>query len=214
MNEHAVVDGDKDYFAEDAGAHAFNASFANFVAEQQKQFVSQYLSPESTHRFRHRGNWLHPGLPDLPDTELQQHSSSIETPFCSLIDNDLSIIQRNAAKLRESMHQQFATMLYSTVTAACAETGNTVDAQASGSLEQAILDMLEKIELNASRNGEVILPQLHAGPDAAVKLADALSAASPEFKVRFDEILRRKSKVAVAREADRKAKFANYGDEA
>ncbi|KAH0427722.1 hypothetical protein A8H39_06640 [Paraburkholderia fungorum] len=203
---------DHDYFFDKAGAKAFDEAFLRLVAEQQKKMVAQYMSAENSFRLRHRGGWVHPGAPDAVVNQPRQHSSTVETQFQDLVDNNLNAIDRNVRELLDAMHQQFAAMLYSTVSSACEQTGNTVDAQAAGSVENALLEMMEKIELVANRNGEVTLPQIHAGPEAAARMADALSTVSPEFKQRFDEILHRKTHEAVAREAERKAKFARYGE--
>lgn len=202
----------REYFVDEAGAKAFHEAFARLVAEHLKKVVAQYMSPENTHRFRHGGKWVHPGAPEAMGGELRQHSAVFETQFQNLVDNDLSIISRNTENLLAAMHRQFAMMLYSTVSAVCEQTGNTVDAKAAGSMESALLEMIEKIELAVDRNGEVKLPELHAGPEAAARLNDAMSSMSPEFKQRFDDLLRRKGEEALAREAQRKAKFARYGD--
>lgn len=204
----------QDYFVDEVGAKAFQEAFLRLVAEQQKKIVAQYMSAENSLRFRHRGGWIHPGAPEAIVRQPEQHSSTVETQFQDLVDNDLNTIERNVRQLLDAMHRQFATMLYATVSSACEQTGNTVDAQAAGSVENALLEMMEKIQLVANRNGEVTLPQLHAGPEAASRMAEALSAVSPEFKQRLDHILRRKTEEAVAREVERQGKFARYGDDA
>ncbi|MCA8274359.1 hypothetical protein LGN17_17850 [Burkholderia sp. AU30280] len=204
---------DHDYFVDEAGAEAFDEAFLRLVSEQHKRTVGQYMSAENSLRFLHRGGWVHPGAPEAVVGQPRQHSSMVETQFQDLVDNDLDAIHRNIQSLLDSMHRQFATMLYSTVSSACEQTGNAIDAQAAGSIENAFLEMIEKIELIANRNGEVALPQIHAGPEAVSRMTNALSAASPEFKQRVDDILLRKREEAVAREIERKAKFVRYGDD-
>ncbi len=110
------------------------------------------------------------------------------------------------------MHRQFAQMLYSTVGAACDQTGNTVDAKAEGSLENAFMAMMEKVQFSVDKNGKVNLPTL-LPPDTGARMMAALEAASPEYKERLEAIKARKIEEALGREAERKAKFACYGDD-
>lgn len=201
-----------EYFMDEAGADALDAAFLRLVAERQKQVVASYMSPDSTLALRHRGAWIHPGAPEAITGAPQQHSATIETPFQGLIDNDLGIIRRNVQSLVEALHRQFAGMIYSTVSSVCEQTGNTVDARAAGSIENALLEMMEKIELTANGRGEVALPDMHVGPEVGARMKEALANPSPEFQRRFDDLVKRKTEVAQAREAERKAKFARYGD--
>ncbi|MDD5390780.1 MAG: hypothetical protein PHD37_15680 [Gallionellaceae bacterium] len=200
------------YFIEEAGAAAFNTAFTHMLAKLQKEVVSKYMSPENTHRFRHGGDWSHPGVPEAIDGGMQTHSAVVETRFQDLIDNDLDAIDRSARHLIEEMHQQFVQMLYLTVTAACDQTGNTVDAQAEGSLPEAFIAMMEKIEFVADKNGNVTLPQIHANPETATRMMVELETAPSEYKERVEAIKARKTIEAIEREAERKAKFTRYGD--
>ncbi|WP_186133403.1 hypothetical protein [Burkholderia gladioli] len=205
---------DRDYFVDQAGAKAFNEAFLRLVAAQHKQILAQYMSAENSLRFRHRGNWQHPGAPEAVVGQPRQHSSVVETQFEHLVDNDLDTIYRNVQTLHDAMHRQFAAMLYSTMSSVCEQTGNTVDAKAAGSVENALLEMMEKIELVADHKGEVRLPQIHASPETAAHIVESFSTVSVEFKRRLDDILQRKREEAITRELERKAKFARYGDDA
>lgn len=200
------------YFIDEAGAEAFNLSFLHMLADRKTKIFSQYLSPHNTHRLRHGGDWSHPGAPEVYIGGMQTHSASVETKFQNLVDNDLGAIDRTVQVLMESMHQQFAQMLYSSLSAVCDQTGNSVDAKAEGSLVGAFIAMLEKIEFVADKYGCVSLPQIHAGPDTATSLLEAMEAATPEEKEHIEAIKARKIAEALKREADRKAKFVCYGE--
>jgi hypothetical protein len=202
------------YFADEFTASAFDKSVMTFLATVQKGIVSKYLSPENTHRLRHGGNWAHPGLPHAVNGDLEQHSSVAEIPFEDIVKHDLGVIERFAQKLADDMERQFAQMMYSTVSAACDQTGNTVDAKASGSTREAFAEMIEKIEFAADKFGKVNLPEIHAGPEAVASLKKALEGAPPAFHQRIEEIKARKIAEALGREAQRKARFVRYGDEA
>jgi hypothetical protein len=209
---HSTLSSKGCYFSDDKGNAAFNAAFSRRLVELQKTIVSQYLNPENTFRLRHGSDWRHPGTPEAITGGIQEHSAYAETPFQELIDNDLGQIDRTAAKLAEAMHKNFATMMYSTLSAACEQTGNTVDARAEGSLADAFFATIEKIEFVADRYGNVNLPEIHTSPETGKKMAAAMEAISPEFEERFEQLKARKIKEALEREAARKAKFLCYGD--
>ena len=201
------------YFIDETGAAAFGTAFSLMLGKLQKEVVSQYISPGNTHRLRHGGDWNHPGVPEAIGGGMQTHSAVVETKFQDLIDNDLSAIDRSARHLIEAMHQQFAQMLYSTVSVACDQTGNTVDAKAERSLEGAFMAMIEKIQFSADKNGKINFPEMHVAPDTGARMLAALEATSPEYKVRLEVITARKIEEALEREVERKAKFAHYGDD-
>lgn len=202
------------YFADDCVASAFDKSVVSFLATVQKGIVAKYLSPENTHRLRHGDRWGHPGLPHALDGGLEQHSSVAEIPFEDIVKHDLGVIDRFVQKLAQDMERQFAQMMFSTVTAACDQTGNTVDAKAAGSTREAFAEMIEKIQFSADKFGKVNLPEIHAGPEAAASLKKALEEAPPDFQQRIEEIKARKTAEALDREVHRKTRFVRYGDEA
>lgn len=201
------------YFIDETGAAAFNTAFTHMLAKLQQEIISQYISPGNTHRFRHGGDWKHPGAPEAIGYGMQTHSAVVETQFQDLIDNDLDSIERNARHLTEAMQRQFAQMIYSTVGAACDQTGNIVDAKAEGSLEDAFMVMIEKIQFSADKSGKVNLPEVHVAPDTGARMIAALEATSPEYKERLEILKARKIEEALEREVERKAKFARYGDD-
>ena len=201
------------YFINEIEAAAFNTAFTLMLAKRQKEAISYYISPGNTHRFRHGGDWNHPGAPEAINGGMQTHSAIIETQFQDLVDNDLGAIDRSAQLFIEAMHQQFTQMLYLTVSAACDRSGNTVDAKKEGSLENAFMAMIEKIQFSVDKNGKVQLPKF-LPPHTDARMMAALEGASQEYKERLEVIVARKIEAALGREVERKAKFACYGDDA
>lgn len=199
------------YFADDVAECAFGESVTAFLAAVHKDIVSRYLSPENTHRIRHGGTWTHPGLPNAVDASIEQHSSVVEIPFEDLMKHDLSAIDRFAQKFAENMEQQFAQMMYASVIAACDQTGNTVDAKATGSTLDAFAEVLEKVQFSVDKFGKVTLPEIHGGPEAIASLKKGLAAAPPDFEQRIEDIKARKTAEALERESQRKARFVRYG---
>lgn len=199
------------YFDDEGEASAFNKSLVAFLENVQKGIVSKYLPPENRHYLRHGGKWEHPGLPNAVNGGIEQHSSNVELPFEGIVSHDLGLIDYFVQKLAQDMERQFTQMMYSTVSAACDQTGNTVDTKAAGSVCEAFAEMLEKIEFSADKFGKVKLPEIHAGSEAAASLKKALEDASPEFHQRIEELKARKIAEALDREAKRKARFVRYG---
>jgi len=200
------------YFEDERVSSAVQKSFVAFLENIQKDIVSKHLSPENTHRLRHGGKWEHPGLPDAVKGGIEQHSSVAKIPFEDIVNHDLGLIDRIAQKLAQDMERQFTQMMYSVVSTACDQTGNTVDAKGAGSTCEALAEMLEKIQFRADKFGKVRFPEIHAGPEVVSSLKNALEDASPEFHRRLEEIRARKIVEALDREVKRKARFVRYGD--
>lgn len=200
-------------FFEDKGtAAAFSESFRRLLASIQKKVVAKYLPPENTQSLRHGGECFHPGLPDAYQSGIQQYTSTATISFDELIKHDLSAIYRCIASIREDMERQFAQMMYSSISAACEQNGNVVNAKEAGSLPEAICRMLETLEFVANKDGSVSLPEIHMGPEAYERFTEAIANASPEYHERIESIKKRKVADALAKEAERKARFARYGD--
>ena len=203
----------RSYFSNEACTAAFNDAFLRRLGDVRKPIVAKYLPPENTHRFRHSGNWDSPGNPEALGGEMQQHSAVLETRFDDIVANDLGLIERSIQHIVEAMDRQFAVMFYSSMSSACDRTGNVVDAKAEGSPEAAFMAMIEKIDFAVDRDGNVPLPQIHAGREAFERMVTALEATPPEYRERFEALKARKTEEALQREAERKAKFVRYGSD-
>ncbi len=199
------------YFPYDAEAAMFNDAVTRALVGLQKQIVAEYLPPQNTQRFRHGRAWRTPANSEALDGQFQTHSAILETRFDDIIKNDLAVIERNFNQVRETMHKQFAEMFYSTVTAACNQSGNIVDAQAAGSLEEAFMAALEKIEFGIDKDGTVHIPEVHVSPGLGDRMLAALESTSQEYQDRIEALKARKTAEALARETERKAKFVCYG---
>ncbi|MEW6164472.1 MAG: hypothetical protein AB1642_05365 [Pseudomonadota bacterium] len=200
------------YFSDQVAVQGFNLALNKYLASIQKKAFAQYLSHENTLRLRHGDVWKHPANPEASDGGMKEHSVYSETKFQDIVDHRLELIDLCVTQLSEEMHRQFAQMMYSTVNEACNRSGNIVEAKGMP-LTDAFISMIEKISFSADRNGEIRFPEVHAPPDLAKKMIDAVEAAPPEYKKRLEDVTERKSKEALEREAERKAKFLQYGEE-
>jgi hypothetical protein len=201
----------RSYFAYDGEALAFQDSLLRKFGEIRTAVVGRYLRPENTQSFQHRGGWSNPSDPEASAAQWHTHSAEMETRFDDIVCNDLSAIDRTFAAVREAMERQFAQTLYSTVSETARQVGNVVDVQAERSLADAFMAMMEKIEFTADRSGKVSRPEIHVAPETGARLMAALEATPQEFRDRLDALTARKTKEALAREAERKAKFVRYG---
>lgn len=208
-----VVTTRKNYFAERSALAAFDNALLNHVRSVINLLISQFVSPENTQRLRHGDSWSHPGNPQAVSTGIQQHSTELYVKFEDIVAHDLGAIDRHVEKIAEGMHGQFMRMMYSTVSAACDQTGNVVDAKEAGGPIEGFAAMLEKIQFSADKHGKVTPPQVHLHPDAFKRMQDAQKNASPELLRRIEEITARKTAEALQVEFLRKARFVKYGEE-
>ena len=200
------------YFADYRAISAFSHTFATHVDRVLKDFVSQFVPPENTHHLRHGEDWGHPGLSDATSGGVQQHTSEAVFKFQDVVDHDLSAIDHHVQKITEDMGRQFQQMMYATISAACDQSGNVVDAKAEGGPLEGFAAMFEKIQFSADKHGKVTEPQIHMSPEMFEKLREAEKSASPELLQRIKLARERKTADAIDREAHRKARFLRYGD--
>lgn len=205
---------ERSYFFDEASSKIFEQSYISLLANIQKKLVSKYLPSENMQRIRHGGGWSHPGAPQSYQSGIQQHSSAVSISFEDIVKNDLSAIDRFLLKFTEDMERQFLQTMYSTISAACEQSGNVVDAKAEASLAEAYAKMLEKVEFSADKEGNVRLPEVHMGSEQFTIFTKAIEAESPEYHQRIEEIIARKTAEALNREAGRKARFIRYGENA
>lgn len=200
------------YFSEQSAVQGFNLGLNKYMGMAQKSLVAQYLSKENTLRLYHGDGWGHPANPEASIGGVKEHSYYSETKFQDIVDHKLDLISQCLSELNEAMHRQFAEMMYSTVSEACDQSGNVVDAKGLP-LADAFISTIEKISFSADKNGVVSFPEIHAHPDLARKMIEAVNAAPPEFKDRLDAVTAQKSLEALKREAERKSRFVKYGEE-
>ena len=183
-----------------------------FLGDALKLRMSQLIPAENVQRFRHGGAWSHPGLPNAYNAGMQQHSSEVAIQFDELVNHDLSAISRYVGKLVEDLNAQFQRMMYTTISAACDQSGNVVDASAAGGPIEGIADMLETIRFSADKHGNVQRPQIHLSPEAFESFRRAQESAPPELLQRIQQLDEIRSAEAIEEEIQRKARFARYGE--
>lgn len=201
-----------DFLQDKSSAEAFERVLMKYLGDALKLRMAQLIPAENVQRFQHGGDWKHPGLPNAYNAGMQQHSSEVAIHFDELINHDLSAISRYVGKLVEDLNAQFHRMMYATVSAACDQSGNVVDASSAGGPIEGIAAMLETIRFSADKHGNVQRPQLHLSPEAFEKFRRAQELAPPELLQRIQQLDEIRSSEAVEEEVRRKARFVRYGD--
>ena len=186
---------------------AFETSCTSLIAALQKRSRSLFVSDENVQRINHGGNWAHPAKPDPIESSMKSITAETLIPFKDIAENDLGLIGRCLMPMSESMERQFSENMYEMMGAAAESVGNVVDARGEGSITDYYLEMLKKVEFGVGRDGNVSLPQMHVGPGMAERIKAALDNLSPEHEAEFERITAEKAQEALAREAERKAKF-------
>lgn len=188
---------------------AFEESFSRVLAEAQRQFVHTSVSEDNTQHFKHGRTWTYRNDAKEDVGHLQTLSAHYEVRFERIVAGDLSAIPETLDKTSEAFQRQFSKMFYTTMSEACAESGNVVTGQKP--FPEALLEGFRKVEFGVNRDGSISLPQIHVGIDPA-KLIEQLEAQPPEFHQEFERLKAEKSRAALEREAQRKARFKRHSD--
>lgn len=201
------------YLVNEDAADAFNRSVNELMVERIKHERAKFLTPKNIHHFRHGKSWVQPSSPQIDHGEMHAHSVETATRFEDIVAHDLNLIERLVTQISNSLHSQFMAMMFQTVSDACDQSGNVVDAKAEGGIEDAFLRMIEKIQFSADPDGKVNFPQIHAGPEMAEALRRLDQDATPEFKTKLEELTKKRIEEALENEVKRKARFLQYGEE-
>lgn len=186
------------------------AFMQSFMEEVNKRFSTEqkkYISAENINSFSHGIDWQshNSSSPDeVSSLKKFQHEISVEAD--DVIALQINILSEKVNELAQSMATTFVRELFETVSTSCDSVGNTV-VMTGKSPAQAFLEMLERIEFGVNREGKPSLPSMHLGADAYKAFLDDPFAKTQEFKKQVDEITKRKTEAAMAREAERLSRF-------
>ncbi|MBX9803743.1 MAG: hypothetical protein K2Y04_13415 [Caulobacteraceae bacterium] len=185
----------------------FDQAFTLAVSALKRGSMQSIVADENVQRFSHGRRWNHRASPHTTDGEMQTMSVEWETPFQDIVDGDLTLIPRAVDSIAKQMQATQMRMMYQTISDVCDVNGQTVSVAETGSNAAAFLEMLRKIEFGVDRDGNVAMPEIHAGSEAARKLIADLEAQPPEFAAEIERITTEKSEAALARENERKKRF-------
>ncbi|BBI21283.1 hypothetical protein EKJ_21300 [Qipengyuania flava] len=155
----------------------------------------------------HGQAWVHSARDPEPNTSMHRMSAEWSVPYAKIVENDLGLIASTLVPVKDELDRQFASNIYSVVGAAADRVGNVVEAKKAGSFAESMLEMLEKIELGVDREGNVSMPQIHAGPDAYEKIVKEIDNVPQDISDRIEKLKEKKIQEALEREEKRKNKF-------
>lgn len=191
-------------------------AFERTVVELMGRLVDRergaLVSGRNVLRMNHGGHWVHSAREPEPDTSMHSISTEWLLPFEELANNDLGLITRSIVPVSENMSRQFAQAMYGMVGAVAERVGNVVDAKSAGSVSASLIEMMSKIELGVDRDGNVSMPEIHAGPEAHAKLVEGLKSMSPEDAAELERLRLEKSRQALDREEERRGRFRKASD--
>jgi hypothetical protein len=138
-------------------------------------------------------------------TPMLRIESEFEVKYDEVPILTLSDILRRLDGVAQRIADQMAKHAYSSIAEATERVGNVVKADGKITPE-AILELLDKIEIEFDDNGNPELPSIHIHPDVAETLKEALIQLQeiPENRQRFEAILAEKKEKRRVREANRK----------
>jgi hypothetical protein len=194
-------------FPQPARARAVERAILGVVRDAHTQKVLSTLNPRNVQRMHHGITWrTHSGDASAKEpSDMKEHSVEQVVKFEDVVAHKLSIVPMTIRAIIQAMSDQLMKTMYSTVSESTERSGNVVDAREAGSLEQAFLEMLRKIEFGVDEAGQVSLPEIHLAPGNP--LLDQLKKAGPEFEAQVDAIINEKRAKALERERERLSKF-------
>lgn len=185
----------------------FTSSVNKMIAEFIGQRAGERI-PRTNHQvYSHGREWSHPAHEHAIPGEMREHSAEMVMPFSDIVGGDFRLVHRLVIQVIQQFDESMARMLYETVSAACEESGQVVDAR-DMPFPQAFLEGLKKIEFGVDRDGKVSMPEFHVGSAEMVKQLEAMPA---EFQAEVERVKAEKTAKALESEAQRKRKFKGRG---
>ncbi|UVL37133.1 hypothetical protein LOY43_12110 [Pseudomonas sp. B21-041] len=182
-------------------------AFGKEVIKQLRELQQTYVDPRNVQRFVHGRSWQsHQSYDPDQVSELERYQHQMNVEFDDVMLRQLELIENTLSKLSNEMAESFVRSLYATVSDVCDKYGNVVSAGKEPA--KAFIEMLEKIEFGVDRDGNVSMPQIHAGTAAIESFRRDSAMNSIDFENKIAEIKELKSAEALEKEAVRKAKFS------
>jgi hypothetical protein len=165
------------------------------------------LDERNIHSYRHGNRWTLEASANEPSTlRTMAAESTIHT--IDIINHETAILEKHIETMVEQLFGDLMKHLYQTVGEAAESTGNTIRREDHrGNIPAGFLAMLEKIEFGVDRYGSAQRPSIHVAPSTGEKFISALNDQPDEYHLRVETISVEKERKAIAREAERIARF-------
>ena len=142
--------------------------------------------------------------------ELEKVSTGCEVKTDRIVANDMTVISDFIIETANRMEEGLVRKLTEEMAVAAEETGNTVSIPKGGSLAEAFLEMIKTTQASVSRDGNVSRPTLFLNdPGFIEKLQRELIERGPEFQKEIEIARNEQDQQALAREAERLARYDN-----
>lgn len=142
--------------------------------------------------------------------ELEKVSTGCEVKLDRIVANDMAVISDFILETASRMEEGLVRKLTDEMAAVTKETGNTVSIPKGGSLADAFLEMIKTTQAGVSRDGSVSRPTLFLNdPGFIEKLQRELIERGPEFQKEIEVARNEQDQQALAREAERLARYDN-----
>lgn len=134
---------------------------------------------------------------------LKQLSAGDSLDIMKLNSGDTTEVLKFINTIAVSYADQMKTQMFDAISEVCDKNGNSVNAN-NLSLEDMILEMYNRIQVDFNQDGSPKMPQLILGEGHFEKLNELLNSSGSELKRKIDKILYNKKQDWLERENNRK----------
>jgi hypothetical protein len=185
----------------------FGKALLEMAVRAHREKISQYVSKDNMHRFQHGRSWLTVREDGTEKSSFKEVGVELSIGYEDLIKNDINQFFKFFKTFVEGFTSQTMQGMFQTISESCDKVGNTVNQKKYASQAEAFLEGLKKVEFSVNKNGQVELPQIHVGTDAAEPLMQSLKAQDEEFHAEVERIKQEKSDAALRKEKVRRNKY-------
>ncbi|MDT9580157.1 hypothetical protein RS982_02360 [Stenotrophomonas indicatrix] len=189
----------------------FSEAMGLLLAKKQAEARKQFIDELNTFKLNHGDSWIHANG-DGSGESMHVISSEMNIPFSRISQVDMGLIHELISAADEDMQRQFSINMYQVIGGVAESVGNVVAATREVPLWEMLVESIKKIEFGVGRDGKVSLPQIHMSPRMAKEFSAAIKDLPAEVEQEVDRIVAEKSKIALEREKDRRARF-KVGDQ-
>ncbi|MBK7637065.1 MAG: hypothetical protein IPJ13_24435 [Saprospiraceae bacterium] len=136
---------------------------------------------------------------------LKQLSAGDSLDIMKLNSGDTTEVLKFINTIANSYADQMKAQMFDTISDVCDENGNSVNAN-NLSLEEMILEMYNKIQIDFNHDGSPKMPQIILGEGNIDKLIELLDNSGPELNKKIDLILSNKNKIGLRERKKKKKK--------
>ena len=185
----------------------FGIVLLEMVVRAHREKISQYVSKDNMHSFQHGRSWLTVREDGTEESSFKEAGVELSIGYEDLIKNDIDQFFKFLNTFIEGFTSQITQRMFQTISESCDKVGNTVNQNEYASQAEAFLEMLKKVEFSVNKNGQVELPQIHVGTDAAEPLMQSLESQDKDFHAEVERIKQEKYEAALKKEKVRLNKY-------